>query len=384
MLENLSGGGETVHRWGSRIMMCVCPSEPNVMEADTPVPEEYPSQLEDGELLLPPEEEDSSNDDETIIEAKVWTPKLVTIEPVLILFSLGGSLLDLTMKPLIYHKICMRNFPQNICLNLHNETYLAEEKQIQSIVSYWLLYHQLVYYVPSFVLTFTVYGSLSDKVSRRASIALPAIGHLLQSVIFLLTSIFIESHVGYTLIGPMISGLAGGWVSFYMAVFSYLGETSAPDRRTYRVSLAEGYSSVSGVISMLGGGVLLDHTSYTAVFSITCGLYALGPIYVYLYMLEPPRPTPTPNLTGVNQSRPNTCRRLWNSLKDSLTCVFRHRPNNGRARLLVCFMVIFTATSMILREYFSMPPLAWVPLLGGGGPRGHAPPPIRRSKAPGS
>ena len=322
------------------------------MEPDTSVLQEHaPNSENEYEAVLTNVTEvleaGSNDNDDPVIETKVWTPRRVTIEPVLILFGISASLQELTIKPLIYHKICATNFPQNICQNLHNETYLAEEKQVQSMVSYWLLYHQVVYYIPSFVLTFTLYGPISDKVSRRAAIALPTVGHFLQCVVFLMTSIFLESHVGYTLIGPIVSGLAGGWVSFFMAMFSYLGEASTPDVRTCRVSVAEGCGSVAAVVALAGGGVLLDHTSYVAVFSISCGLFALCPIYVYSYMLETPR---IKHASPSNQDS-NVCGRLWKSLLDSWMCVFRRRPDNGRARLLVSFMVVFTATSVLLRTF---------------------------------
>ena len=81
----------------------------------------------------------------------------------------------------------------------------------------------LCYMIPSFVVSF-VYGALSDRVSRKLALLLPSIGHLIGAVMLLLNVSNLNWPIAALVVGPLIAGLGGGWVTFLLAGFSYLSE----------------------------------------------------------------------------------------------------------------------------------------------------------------
>ena len=102
------------------------------------------------------------------------------------------------------------------------------------------------------------YGSLSDHVGRKMTLILPTIGQAISMANYIIQSVHMEYHVGYILIGRMISGIFGGWIGCCLASFSYLSAVTSPDTRTVRISLAEGCISISISISFFISGVILD------------------------------------------------------------------------------------------------------------------------------
>ena len=216
---------------------------------------------------------------------------------------------------------------------------------MQAQTAYWMLYHRLLYNLPPIILVFP-YGLLSDDVSRRAAIALPCLGHAVAGLNLLLCAIFMDSHVGYTLISPIAGGLTGCWVSFYMASYSYLAVATTRRSRTFRISIAQGVASVGYCVGYLGGGPLLDHTNYVVVFSVSGSLFFLATLCVYVWLREPPKAR---NVEGVVPQ--SHTRKIVTRMKDAFMCVFRKRSRNGRAHVLVCLFVVYITYISYTREY---------------------------------
>ena len=283
-----------------------------------------------------------TENDATKVKVATWRSRSITIEPIIILNTIGSQLFDLTLKPLIYHKLCIHQFKANICENLHNESFSNEEDVIQTMSSHWLMYHQVGFYFPATFLTLMVYGTFSDKVSRRGAIIFPCVGQTLASVNVLIASVFIDSHVRYTLISSFLNGLGGGWVALYMALFSYLGDATSPNKLTMWIAISDGVWGITDALTSLFGGALLDHTSYVFVFSLSIAVNAVCVPYVLLFMKEPPRLTSS----SPGDVSPGLLQKVWRDTKETLTCVFRKRPGNGRTHILL--LMFSTASSMVV------------------------------------
>ena len=284
---------------------------------------------------------DEAPDDKKEQTKKKWRPRLITIEPVLFLYLFAGGLQGPAFNALIYRKVCLMGYPEATCLNLHNATFHAEEDIVQKGTSYWFLWQNLCFEIPSILLSF-VYGALSDHVGRRVVIAFPAIGQIISVATFAMNARYMESHVGYMLIGGVFSGFSGGWITLFLASFSYLGEVTSVKDRTKRVFIAEGVAGLSVGISYVLSGIILDHTNFIFVFSLSATLYGISVIYVFLYIKEPPK-------DPEKMAQPYTSKSsfYWNRFKGAFTTVFKKREGSGRSRVIVCLLIVlFNMISM--------------------------------------
>ena len=272
-------------------------------------------------------------------EEKPWKPRTVTVEPVLFFFTFALALQGPAVSALVYRKVCLSKYDVNVCDNLKNSSNHAAEDDVQGGSSHWFLYHNLCFEIPAVLVSF-LYGSLSDNVSRRLTLALPAVGQMLSTTNFVVTSVYLESHVGYTLIGQLISGLFGGWITCCLAAFSYLSEVTTVASRTTRTSIAEGVISYSIATSFFLSGIILDHTSFQFVFSISVGLNVLVVVYTYAWVKDPPRDKQVRK--GRLQLAIRTSKH-WQRFKDTFLCVFQKRESGGRARLLLLLSAVFSS-----------------------------------------
>ena len=266
----------------------------------------------------------------------IWRPRLVTIEPVLFIYLLAGGLSWPAINGLIYRKVCMMNYDTFTCDNLHNHSFHEQEDHVQKVTSHWQLVQNYVFEIPAILMAFT-YGSLSDHVSRKLTIVLPAIGQIISNIMLVLTVFFMDAHVIYTVLSGLPNAFTGGWITLFMASFSYLSESTSPENRTKRIYIAEGVAGLSMAIALSASGVILDHTNYTVVFSLTIGLSILCTIYVMVFLQEPPKKK-HPEELGKGKFEV-----FLHRAKESMTTVFRKRENNGRARLIVSVLIVFTS-----------------------------------------
>ena len=272
-----------------------------------------------------------------------WQPRLINIEPVIFLFVVASALMDPTISALVYKKICVAKFNYNICESLHHSNHSDEEDAVQGESSHWILYHNLCYEIPAILLAL-LYGSFSDNVSRRAAIALPCIGQMISGLTFIVNAYYIDSYVGYTLFGQIISGFTGGWIACFMAIFSYLGEATSADKRTQRVMIAEGVAAIGIAGSLIASGYLLDHTNFITVFSLASALNLVAAVYCFVGLAEPPR-------SSDQRIQGNVIVAFARKFKETIICVFRRREDNGRPRLIVSLLIVLTGMISFNCEY---------------------------------
>lgn len=278
----------------------------------------------------------SESDVEVYEKPSKWKARKVTIEPVLILFILGGGLSYPAVKALFYRKVCLSHFNATICDNLHSNSNHVEEDIVQQETSHWFLWENYCYEIPAIIMAF-LYGSLSDHFSRRLAIMLPFVGQIITLGNIMLNSIFLNWHVRYMLVGIVFAGFSGGWVTVFLASFSYLGAVTTDEERTKRVLISEGIAGFSGVVPTLVSGLILDNTSYVFVFSLAIGIFTIGIIYIMTYLKEPPN-----KQVKEKKTRPSIGR-FVHLFTDAFRAVLRKREMNGRMRLLVAIMIVFTS-----------------------------------------
>ena len=94
--------------------------------------------------------------------------------------------------------------------------------------------------------------------------------------------------MGYLLIGPLVSGCFGGWVTLLVGSMSYISDVSTDINRTGRIAVAECAIALPISLSFLVSGIYLEKTNYQTVLSTTLVLYFVSIIYSLVWIGEPP------------------------------------------------------------------------------------------------
>ena len=215
--------------------------------------------------------------------------KNVSVEPIVLLVCLADGLARPTTSALWYRKVCLSSFNASVCDELTNETLnvSAAEETTQKQTSQWMFYETVCHIVPALLLTL-LFGSWSDKVSRRIPLFLPVVGHLISSSNYLLNAIFPGGPLWLLLIGQFVLGCFGGTMTVLMGAFSYLVDVCAKDQRTFRIGIVEAMLFVGGGLSHFVSGIILDHTSYVFVYSTCIGMYLVVFVYIAVWLNDTP------------------------------------------------------------------------------------------------
>ncbi len=266
--------------------------------------------------------------------------KETTVEPIMFLYTLA-SLHHPALQALIYQKACLMDFTDDICDNLMNENLTAEEDAVQTEASLWFMYENICFEVPCIFVTL-FYGTISDSWSRKASLVLPVIGQLLSVITYMINVHFMDSHVGYILIGRVISGLFGGWLTIHMAMSSYLSAFTTEKTRTSRIAIMQGIHSLAAAVAGITSGFILDNTSFVFVFSLTMAIYVVTILYTIIFLKELERDIQ--NRKANQNWTTKSCTGFLDTATASLKCLLKKRRFNRRVHCFVILACMFTYT----------------------------------------
>ncbi len=208
----------------------------------------------------------------------------VSVEPIMLLFTLS-RLEAPAMLALFYRKVCLTMFTPGVCEHLSNGSFPQEEDAVQAQTSHWFLYTIICFEVPSIFMS-TIYGTICDSWSRKATLMLPLVGQILSTLNTIAVSAVRDSPVGLLLLGRLVSGFFGGWVTMFMACTSYLSASTDVKSRTTRIAVLEGICSVTSAVAGLLSGIILDKTSFLFVFLLTVGIHVLALLYTFIFVKE--------------------------------------------------------------------------------------------------
>ncbi|XP_026676221.1 uncharacterized protein LOC103505018 [Diaphorina citri] len=236
----------------------------------------------------------------------------ITVEPMLGGYIISSVLTNLATQNLYLEKACRvnLNYGPEICDALaqrKTENYTTEERMVQELVagmSIWKTFLQSI--IPAVLILFV--GSWSDRHCRRKPcMLLPVFGDMLTCAGLMLTTYYESVPMQVSgFIEAIFPALTGGWITMFMAVFSYIGNVATVETRTLRIGVVNIFCSVGIPIGIALSGVILKHTGYYGVYSISLVLYTFSFIYGVFFIYELP-PNYTQDATsGGLPSKPPT------------------------------------------------------------------------------
>lgn len=223
----------------------------------------------------------------TFLEKIKFLKSNITVEPVLALFVMPSVLAMLATQNLNLEKACRVNlgFGDETCTALRlrkraNHTF--EEDEVQKLIASVQAWKSVVHTaVPTLLMLFI--GAWSDKTGKRKiCMLMPIFGELMTCLLNMInTYFFYEVPVEWTVFMEVIfPSLTGGWYTMFLGTFSYLGDITSKDTRTFRMGILNLCMTVGFPIGMGLSGILLRVIGYYGVFSISAGLQFINFCYV--------------------------------------------------------------------------------------------------------
>ncbi|CAK1553438.1 unnamed protein product [Leptosia nina] len=283
----------------------------------------------------------------TILEKLKYLKSNITVEPALALFVMPSVLAMLATQNLNLDKACRVNlgFSEAVCEDLRlrkraNHTF--EEDEVQKLIASVQGWKSVIHTaVPTLLMLFI--GAWSDKTGRRKiCMLMPIFGEFMTCVLNMInTYFFYQVPVEWTVFMEVIfPALTGGWYTMFLGGFSYLGDVTSKETRTFRMGILSLCMTIGFPVGTGFSGILLRYTGYYGVFSISAVLQFINFTYVYLAIDDHTW------LQNKDKKLRTGCSGFlleffdFNSVKDTLKIAFKKEANGRRLRICLILVVV--------------------------------------------
>ncbi|XP_069801830.1 proton-coupled folate transporter [Dendropsophus ebraccatus] len=208
----------------------------------------------------------------------------MTVEPVLFLamfsMALQGPLTTQYLWERLSADIGYNGTKSEGCTNSTN----TMEKEVESLTSHWSLYLNLSGLLVG-LFSVMMLGPWSDHVGRRPVLMIPFIGLTLQVVVYLVV-MYQKLHVGYLLLGRIVSGITGDFNLILAGCFAYIADITDRPSRTFRVAILEACLGIAGMIASIIGGHWRKVQGFINPFWLAFAVNVFTALYVYFCVRE--------------------------------------------------------------------------------------------------
>ncbi|XP_045446610.1 uncharacterized protein LOC123654769 [Melitaea cinxia] len=261
----------------------------------------------------------------------------------MICYIMPSVLASLATQNLNLEKVCLvnLNYSVEICDALKSrqtENYTKYEENVQTYTAEIQAWKNVVQTaIPVLIILFV--GAWSDKTGcRKACILIPIVGEFLSCIGFIInTYFFLELPAEVTALTESIfPAITGGWFTNFIGVFSYMGDITTVEDRTYRLGIVNLLMSLGYPIGSALSGILLTWIGYYGIFSFSASLYLFSLVYGCLYLEDPKRKNIEKKHTGCF----GFIREFFDFALVIETFRVAFQKGTGNRRLRVCLLLI--------------------------------------------
>ena len=194
---------------------------------------------------------------------------------------------------LLISKLCHKAFNSTVCGDLGHHRFKTQEDYVFNKAAEWNAMINFAGYFPATVISLPL-GAMTDLVSKKKMLLLPAIASLLSSLLNLFSSIYIALPVGYLVFATFLTSLFGEMIGCITLCCTYAASTSSDDR-TMVISLVMASMNAGLGIGGLAGNYFKRYLGYSSVFLFTTALLVANTLYALI--LIPPTDNEKPSST---------------------------------------------------------------------------------------
>ena len=201
-------------------------------------------------------------------------------EPFMLLYWLATGIHLSVLPQLVIHKLCIKTYNTTVCGALDSGAYKNEESVISKEAASWDTVIFLTQTVPSIFQVFC-FGLTSDILNKKLLLLLPPAAMALQSIVYLVSSKFMNLSIGLLVFGASVTCSYGDLQGAIMLAYSYLADITNKDQhRTLRMVILESCLFMGQATGSYVAGRILQRFGFVAVFSTSLGISVLNFLYV--------------------------------------------------------------------------------------------------------
>ncbi|XP_026806843.1 solute carrier family 46 member 3-like [Rhopalosiphum maidis] len=282
----------------------------------------------------------------------------VTVEPMVACYMTAFTMVTLTVSNLNMQKACRVNLrlPDETCEALVTKStneQPAEEVAVQRLVTGMMLWQTCAQNLLPCVLMLLV-GAWSDRTRKRVPcMLLPLYGELARNAGQLLCVYYFyqlpmeAAGVAETI--PL--ALTGGQTLMTMTAYSYIGDATSLEQRTFRIGALNAVMAVSMAIGTSMSGIIYNKLGFYGAYVISSILIIIGLIYGLLFVKDV---TPVTEVNKNKSYRTTITEFLdFSHITQSFKTTFKKRPNRQRIRIII-LLIIFMASSGVNAGYHTV------------------------------
>ncbi|CAG9785255.1 unnamed protein product [Diatraea saccharalis] len=286
----------------------------------------------------------------TFKEKIKYVKENITLEPTLACYVIPRVLSRLATQNMNLDKACRVNmkYGKVVCdalLARNGTKYLKEELEIQEFIAAMESWKNiLLTALPSLLILFL--GAWSDRTGKRKiCILLPIIGELLVCLSSIINVYYFEELPAEVAIffEAFFPAITGSWIATYLGTFSYIGDISSKESRTFRVGVANLCLTAGAPIGSALSGILLNTIGYYGVFGLSALLNLFSIVYGFYFIKDRVKP-------ATEENDKNKSTGVWsflksffdmNHVKATLQVAFKKGPNHRRTKSILILASIF-------------------------------------------
>ena len=207
-------------------------------------------------------------------------------EPFLFLYMFATAVHYPLIPVLLILKACHQVYNRTVCSNLQMIAFRHEEKVVYVQATEWNTLYAVVHFVPAllFILPF---GSLSDLVSKKKLLMIPALALLLQSVVFACCAFYQSLPIALLLTGGSLPGFHGSVQGTIALSNSYMADRiPAGPARTMRMAILSVQSVLGLAFGTYFAGAVSHQMGIGMPFIISSVICLVNLLYVVVILPE--------------------------------------------------------------------------------------------------
>ncbi|KAL4132200.1 hypothetical protein QTP88_009405 [Uroleucon formosanum] len=282
----------------------------------------------------------------------------VTVEPLVACYMTAFTMVTLTVSNLNMQKACRVNLqlPDDVCEGLVTKTtddQSGDEVTVQKLVTGMMMWQTCAQNLLPCVLMLLV-GAWSDRTRKRVPcMLLPLYGELIRNVGQLLCVYYFyqlpmeAAGVAETI--PL--ALTGGQTLMTMTAYSYIGDATSVEQRTFRIGALNAVMAVSMALGTSMSGIIYNKLGFYGAYGISSTLIIIGLLYGLLFVKDV---TPVTEVNKNKSYRTTISEFLdFRHITQSFNTTFKKRPNRQRIRIII-LLIIFMASAGINAGYHTV------------------------------